>query len=321
MATSPFTSTTCVYDPQPLEKKRKSIDTAGLIGNSPYQRQRCHLCRQGPTRLVCQGPQRARRRPQRRQVILLLRRIFVGFLVILTLSYRHGSLLFRRRGCPKVPRYSRKLTGSSRSRPRAAAGLGPRRVALIWPAAEHGAGGFEHDDDEFDDYDFEEDQKQIEAEKEDVREEEGQQFDIITSTSSCIPQSPTTEWFDDVYDTDTDQEFPSAQPQPSLYLSPPESSQPHALSSPSSTYLPSAQPNRDLFDSMPSYPNLELASTWQDDYFEEEYFEEESFFTTPPVSPPSGQHSSRMSHEEAQAGELDKVVQGMARVSMAPRKS
>lgn len=192
-------------------------------------------------------------------------------------------------------------------------------MALIWPAAERGADAFEYDDDEFDDYDFEEEQKQIKEEEVDVPD--GRQFDIITSTSSCIPQSPTTEWFEDVYDIDTDKEFPSAPPHPYLYLSPPESSQPHALSSPSSTYLPSAQPNRGLFDSMPSYPNLEHASTWQDQDFEEEYFEEESFFAIPPASPPSGQHSSRKSHEEAQAGELDMVVQGMARVSMAPRKS
>lgn len=186
-------------------------------------------------------------------------------------------------------------------------------MALIWPAAEYGVDGEceYYDDDEFDDYD----DKVVE------REGEGEETEVITSTSSCIPQSSvvagTPDCPDYLSDADfeSDQEFPSAQIQPYLYLSPPDSSLPHrTLSSPPSTYLPSAQPNDDLNFSMPSYPDLELASTWQ-----EEYFEEESFFANPPATPPND--SQRIEGISQAGGEMDKVVRGMARVSMGTNKS
>lgn len=172
------------------------------------------------------------------------------------------------------------------------------RVAIVWPSSP-----------------LEESTLEKVTESDDAGEamlsEEERETEIITSTSSCIPQSSPLEYQGDqseLFDLDDDDDLDYLQAYPS-----PSPSQ-FTSSLPSTLPLPSAQPIP--FRLSPSYPNLTPFPTPPQDL----YNDEDSFDNaTPRMSPDLEKRNTRspnFSVDDEDDELLDAVVRGIANVSV-----
>lgn len=119
-------------------------------------------------------------------------------------------------------------------------------------------------------------------------------YEVITSTSSCIPASSLPG--SDDGSTDGYPPPPPSRPLDSSLLS-------DDFDVTISPYLPSAQPVTDMYRLSPSYPELRAVPDWDKDSFDDE-----SFLVSPPDSPLI--RSRRTDSDDA----LDDVVERMANV-------